>query len=157
MPVANVKSGWSSGDLQFTKKSDATQVARVRTSGFNYRSHIEVVTAAATLTNAESGKTVVCGAASGVTITLPTASPGLWFRCVVNSAAYTMTTTITIQGTDLARGLSMTPSAGKGVVIKGAVAYVGAGVIFESDKDNGWLVYPVDYSSALHTLYTIEA
>ena len=50
------------------------------------RAKVEVISAAQTLTAADSGKTFILDAAAGKTVTLPTLAEGLNFRFVVGAA-----------------------------------------------------------------------
>lgn len=114
MPVTNVKSGWSAGNLRFTDATIGT-VAEIATTGLGFRRTVNLAAATQALTADQSGQKFV-GAVDAV-FTLPAAdatTKGVWydFECGALSA-----------GT----GLSISPNA--------ADAIGGNGLTVVLDKD----------------------
>lgn len=116
------------------------------------RGNVETISAARTLTAADSGKTFLLDAAAGAAVTLPDANgeEGLWFKFVVASTFATTDWTIesaegdNINGiiADLGNTVAGVPAAGEDQINFVATAEtVGDWIEIYNDADNDqWLV-----------------
>lgn len=105
---------------------------------------IEQLTAATTLTAADSGKTLILYAAAGKAITLPAVAAGLKYRFVVGLAfattAWTVTaTTSVIQGTVVVNGASVLGEDENTITFAHAAEKVGDWVEIVSDGTNWYI------------------
>lgn len=104
------------------------------------------LTAATTLTAADSGKTYLLNLTAGFAVTLPAPASGLKFKFILSAAITGDMTVVTnggdnvIQGTIIVNGASVIGSNEDTITFANAAETVGDYIELESDGTNWWIV-----------------
>lgn len=114
------------------------------------RGVVEQITAAQTLTAADSGKTFILNAAAGATVTLPSLADGLVFRFVVGATFATTPWIIdsaegdNINGNLIVAGAAVPAAAEDQINFVETAETVGDFIEIFADNDNSqWIVYGI--------------
>lgn len=143
MPVANVKSAWSGGNLRFLDSS-GNVVAEIATTGVGTRRTVNLAAATAALTAEQSGQRFV-GAVDAV-FTLPAAdatTKGVWYEFETGALSAGTGLSISPAAADHIRGNGLTSVDNKDLINTGATDRLGDSARIYCDGVDGWVIEAV--------------
>ena len=125
---------------------DTAGVASIELDGVSVAAASRELTAATTLTAADSGKTIYLNLTAGFATTLPAPADGLRFKFILSAAITGDMTIVTnggdnvIQGTIIVNGASVIGADEDTITFANAAETVGDYIELESDGTNWWIV-----------------
>ena len=140
MPVTNIKSKWTSGDLLWEDASANSIAPSIRSDG-----GWQLKSANYTLTHADNGSTILVDAADKV-ITLPATSKGLKYTVVLHVSGLSASTGLSVSpaALDAIHGNALTSVDDKDLINTGATDAEGDSVTLEADGVDGWYITAIN-------------